>query len=116
MESIRVLLRRPLITHPKRSDEEERVEDATIVRTEYMKYRLSLRGYALTTVEQIMRYSSERYMDTVTGRVVAIGRHEKFFVMIPYELKGRTLTPVTIHAISRQQINSRIKSGRFKNE
>ena len=50
------------------------------------------------------------------SRVVAIGRHEKLFVMIPYELKGRTLTPVTIHATSRQQINSRIKSGRFKNE
>jgi hypothetical protein len=92
------------------------MEKATIVWTEYMKYRISLRGYALTTVEQILRYSSERYVDTVTGRLVAIGRHEKLFVMIPYELKGRTLTPVTIHAISRQQINFRIKSGRFKNE
>jgi len=57
------------------------MEEATIVWTEYMKYRLSLRGYALTMVEQILRYSSERYVDTVTGRVVAIGRHEKLFVM-----------------------------------
>ena len=92
------------------------MEKATIVWTEYMKYRISLRGYALTTVKQILRYSYERYVDTVTGRLVAIGRHDKLFVMIPYELKGRTLTPVTIHTISRQQINSRIKSGRFKNE
>ena len=92
------------------------MEETTIVWTEYMKYRLSLRGYALTTVEQILRYSSERYVDTVTGRVVAIGRHEKLLVMIPYEQKGRSLKPVTIHATSRQQINSRIKSGRFKNE
>ncbi len=92
------------------------MEEATIVWTEYMKYRLSLRGYDPTTVEQILRYSSERYIDTVTGRVFAIGRHEKLLVMIPFELKGRTLTPVTIHATSRQQINSRIKSGRFKNE
>ena len=92
------------------------MEEATIVCTEYMKYRLSLRGYDLATVEQILRYSSERYVDTVTGRVVVIGRHEKLLVMIPYELKGRILTPVTIHAIGRQQINSRIKSGRFKNE
>ena len=61
-------------------------------------------------------YSSERYVDTVTGRVLAIGRHEKLLVMIPYERKGRSLKPVTIHATSRQQINSRIKSGRFKNE
>jgi len=92
------------------------VEEATIVWTEYMRYRLRLRGYDLATVEQILRYSSERYEDTLTGRVVVIGRHEKLTVMIPYELKGRKLTPVTIHATSRQQINSRIKSGRFKNE
>ena len=92
------------------------MEEATIVWTEYMKYRLSLRGYDFATVEQILRYSSERYVGTVTGRVVAIGRHEKLFVMIPYEQKGRSLKPVTIHATSRQQINSRIKSGRFKNE
>ncbi|MEA2040695.1 MAG: hypothetical protein U9N82_12860 [Thermodesulfobacteriota bacterium] len=92
------------------------MEEATIVCTEYMKYRLCLRGYDLATVEQILRYSSERYVDTVTGRVVAIGRHEKLLVMIPYELKERILMPITIHATSRQQINSRIKSGRFKNE
>ena len=92
------------------------MEEATIVWSEYMNYRLSLRRYDLETVEQILRFSSERYVDTVTGRVIAIGRHEKLLVMIPYELKGHTLTPVTIHATSRQQINSRIKSGRFKNE
>ena len=92
------------------------MDETTIVWSEYMKYRLNLRGYDIATVEQILRYSSERYVDTVTGRVVAIGRHEKLLVMIPYELKGRTLTPVTIHATSRQQINSRIKSWRFKNE
>jgi hypothetical protein len=36
------------------------MEEATIVCTEYMKYRLGLRGYNLATVEQILRYSSER--------------------------------------------------------
>ena len=41
-------------------------------------------GYDLATVEQILRYSSERYVDTVTGRVIAIGRHEKLIVMIPF--------------------------------
>ena len=44
------------------------MEEATIVWTEYMKYRLSLRGYDLATVEQILRYTSERYVDTVTVR------------------------------------------------
>ena len=92
------------------------MEEARIAWTEYMKYRLSLRGYDLATVEHILRYSSERYVDTVTGRLVAIGRHVKLLVMILYEREGSMLTPVTIHATSRQQINSRLKSGRLKNE
>jgi len=90
--------------------------ETTIVWTDYMKYRLKLRGYDLDTVEHILRYSSERYVDTVTGRLVAIGRHMKLLVMILYEREGGTLTPVTIHATNRQQINSRLKSGRFMNE
>ncbi|MBW2740214.1 MAG: hypothetical protein JRE64_15525 [Deltaproteobacteria bacterium] len=58
----------------------------------------------------------KRYPDNFFNLVVAIDRHEKLLVMIPYEQKGRSLKPVTIHATSRQQINPRIKSGRFKNE
>jgi hypothetical protein len=92
------------------------MEEVTIVWTEYMKYRLKLRCYDLATVGHILRYSSERYVDTVTGRLVAIGRHGKLLVMIPYERKGSMLTPVTIHATNHQQINSRLKSGRLKNE
>jgi len=92
------------------------VEKASIVWTDYMKYRLEMRRYELATVDHILRYSTERYMDTTTGRLVAIGRHDKLLVMIPYERKGSTLTPLTVHATNRQQINSRLKSGRFKNE
>lgn len=92
------------------------MEEAKIVWTEYMRYRLKLRGYDLATVEHILRYSSERYVDTVTGRPVVIGWHGKLLVMIPYEREGGTLTPVTVHATNRLQINSRLKSGRFENE
>jgi len=92
------------------------MQEVDIVWTDYMKYRLSLRGYDLTAVEHILRYSTERYIDSVTGRFITIGRHEKLLVMIPYEQKENTLTPITIHAINRQQINFRIKSGRFKYE
>jgi hypothetical protein len=92
------------------------MEEAKIAWTEYMMYRLRLRGYDFTTVEHILRYSSEHYRDTATGRQVAIGRHENLLVMIPYERDGDEMTPVTIHATSRQQITSRLKSGRLKNE
>ena len=92
------------------------MEDAVIVWTDYMKYRLILRGYDPAKIEQLLRHSSERYFDTVTGRAVVIGRHENLLVMIPYERVGGTLTPVTIHATTRQQIISRLRSGRLKNE
>ena len=92
------------------------MDEVEIFWTEYMKYRLKLRGYDHPTVEHILRHSSERYVDTVTGRLVAIGKHMNRLVMIPYESRGGALMRVTIHATNRQQINSRLKSGRLTNE
>jgi len=67
-------------------------------------------------VERIVRNPTERYVDATTGRLVAVGRHGRVLVMIPYEQKGDELTPVTVHATSRQQVNARLRSGRFGNE
>lgn len=92
------------------------MEEATVVWSEYMQYRLRLRGFDSAAAEHILRYSSERFIDTATGRSVAVGRHEKLLVMIPYEKKGNTILPVTIHTTSRQQINARVRSGRLQNE
>ena len=92
------------------------MDKAIIVWTEYIRYRLTLRGYNILTIEEILRYSPERYIDTVTNRMIVIGKHKKLLVMIPYEVKDDILTPITIHTTSRQQINSRIKSGRLDNE
>jgi len=44
--------------------------------TEYLKYRVRTRGYDLQAVEQIVRYSTERYYDTATLRTVAVGKHD----------------------------------------
>jgi len=92
------------------------MDKAQIIWTDYMRYRISLRGFDLVKVEHILRHSTERYVDSITGRFVAVGRHDQCLVMIPYEHEGNLLTPVTIHVTSRQQINSRVKSGRFRNE
>ena len=56
-----------------------------IIWTDYMKYRARLRRFDLAQIEQIVRYSGERYLDTVTGRLVTIGHIEGVLVMIPYE-------------------------------
>jgi len=45
--------------------------------------------------------------------MIAVGRHDNSMVMVPYEKKEDAITPVTIHATTRQQINFRLKTGRF---
>ncbi|PIU91618.1 MAG: hypothetical protein COW33_05945 [Anaerolineae bacterium CG17_big_fil_post_rev_8_21_14_2_50_57_27] len=81
-----------------------------------MEYRARLRGFDLAKIEQIVRYSGERYVDTVTGRLIAVGRIDDLLVMIPCDTERGSITPVTIHATTRQQINFRLKTRRFINE
>ena len=78
-----------------------------------MRYKMELRDFDLQKVEGILRYSDERYFDTITHRLIVVGRHEKRLVLISYEEKNERIKPVTIHATTRQQINFRIKTGRF---
>ena len=87
-----------------------------IVWTEYLNYRAELRGLDLNELERIIRYSSERYFDTETSRNVAVGHHAVQLVVIPYEVAGEIITPVTVHAVSRQQIRFRVRTGRFTYE
>ena len=87
-----------------------------ILWTDYLKYGAGLRGVDLLVLEEVLRFSEERNFDTVTGRQAVIGRHRGLLCMIPYEQVGDDLVPVTVHATARQQINLRLKSGRFQNE
>lgn len=87
-----------------------------IVWTEYLQYRVKLRGFDLDKLESIVKYSTERYNDTETGRSVVVGRHDSQLVIIPYEVDKDIITPVTIHATTRQQISFRLKTGRFIHE
>ena len=88
----------------------------SIVWTEYLQYRAALRGYDLAKLERVIRHSNERYFDTETGRTIVVGRHARQLVMIPYEVDGDVITPVTVHAITRQQIRFRLRTGRFTHE
>jgi hypothetical protein len=81
-----------------------------------MKYKAKLRGFDLANIENIVRFSPERYSDATTGRRVAVGRHYNKLVMIPYEADENSITPVTIHVTTRQQIDFRIRTGRFIHE
>jgi hypothetical protein len=75
-----------------------------------------LRGFDPAKLESIIRYATERYHDTVTGRTIIVGKHDDMWVLIPFEMQGDVVTPVTVHATSRQQVNFRLRTGRFVNE
>lgn len=94
----------------------ETPEKFSIVWTDYMRYRAGLRGFELTKIENILRYSKERYFDTATLRSIAVGSHDERLALVPYEKKGNEIIPITVHATTRQQINFRLKAGRFKHE
>jgi hypothetical protein len=90
---------------------------AKFIWSDYIKFRVQLRGFDISKIEEILRFSEERYFDMATHRMVVIGKHDKHLVMIPYDVtedeNGELITPVTIHATSRQQIKFRLNSGRF---
>ncbi len=81
--------------------------------TDYMKYKARLRGFDLARIEEIVKHSVERYFDTETERRVVIGHHDRILVVVPYETNRDLITPVTIHATTRQQIRFRIQTGRY---
>ena len=86
-----------------------------IIWTDYLKFRVKLRGFTLESIEDIIRYSNERYFDTSTDRWIVVGKDSNILVIIPHEIDDEgSITPITIHATTQQQINYRIKSGRFK--
>lgn len=87
-----------------------------IIWTEYFTYKANLRSFDLSTVENLVITSTERYFGTVTRRSVVVGRHDSRLVIIPYDRDADEITPVTIHVTTRQQINLRIKAGRFIHE
>jgi hypothetical protein len=84
-----------------------------IIWTEYLQYRAELRGFNLEEIERILQNSPERYYDTETQRTIVVGKHEGCLVIIPYEQDRDSITPITIHAITRQQVQFRLKNGRF---
>ncbi|MDY6968037.1 MAG: hypothetical protein SVR08_05215 [Spirochaetota bacterium] len=89
------------------------IEKYSIVWNDYLIYRADLRGYDLSKIEEIIKFSPERYFDVSTHRMIAVGKHDNRLMMIPYELSKKSIIPGTIHATARQQINFRLKSGRF---
>ena len=84
-----------------------------IVWIDYLAFRAQQRGFDLAELERIIRYATERYFDTQTLRRIVIGRCENILVLIAYDEDDDAITPVTAHAVTRQQITTRVQTGRF---
>ena len=89
------------------------IDLSTYIWTEYLQHRAHSRGFDLAIIEHILRFSRERYFDIVTQRMVVAGLHGHRLVMVPYDQENDRVTPVTIHATTRQQIKFRLRTGRF---
>jgi uncharacterized DUF497 family protein len=85
-----------------------------VIWTEYLQHRARLRGFDPAAIEEIVLFADERYFDSATQRMVAVGRDGQQLVVIPYEQEGEAMTPVTVHATTRQQVNFRVRTGRFR--
>ena len=85
-----------------------------IIWSDYLRYRAQLRGFDLNKIEEILRYSDERYYDTETGRLIAVGKQGQQLIIIPYEQDNEIVTPITVHVTTRQQMRFRLKNGRFE--
>ena len=55
-------------------------------------------------------------IDVESGRSVVIGRHRDELVMLPFDRENDTITPVTVHVTTRQQVNFRLKMEGLVNE
>lgn len=85
-----------------------------IIWSDYLQYRAKLRGFKLSKIEEILKYSGERYYDTQTGRLIAVGKHDNNrLVIIPYEYNNNVIVPITIHGTTRQQIRFRLTTRRY---
>ena len=62
-------------------------KDISINWTSHFKYKLELRVFDQLKVENILRYSDERYFDIVSQNNIVIGKHDRRLVLIPMNLK-----------------------------
>jgi hypothetical protein len=89
----------------------------TIHYTEYILDRMAFRHVPQQVVEGILLTAIERYFDNETGRFIAVqrvryqGRYKR--LAVAYEEDGDEITAVTVHTITKRQIQARMKRQRW---
>lgn len=85
--------------------------------TEYMRDRMEFRHIPQQVVERILFTAIERYFDIETSRFVAVqrvryqGSYKR--LAVAYEEKGEEITAVTVHTVTKRQVQARIQRQRW---
>jgi polyhydroxyalkanoate synthesis regulator protein len=86
--------------------------------TGYFMERLKFRKISENVPIEVLKYAEHRFYDRETGRFVAVKnvkitkrRSQKF--MVAYEEHADYLLAITIHTITTQQLNERVKVERW---
>jgi len=93
----------------------------TIHYTEYMRDRMEFRHIPQQVVEGILLTAIERYFDIETGRFMAVqrvryqGSYKGSYkrLVVAYEEKGEEMTAVTVHTVTKRQVQARIQRQRW---
>ena len=93
-------------------------KDMKVEYSKHIEARLRLREIAHELPKQIFEETSERYLDTATGHLVAV-MHMPLYdrtreVMVAYVIDEDCATLLTIHPLKDGQKASRIRSGRWR--
>jgi hypothetical protein len=78
---------------------------------------MEFRHVPLQVVEKVLLTAIERYFDNETGRFMAVqriryqGSYKRLAVV--YEEKGDEITAVTVHTVTKRQIQARIQRQRW---
>ncbi len=89
----------------------------TIRYTEYMRDRMEFRHVSQEVVESVLLTAIEHYFDIGTGRFMAVqrvryqGRYQR--LVVAYEEQENEITAVTVHTVTKRQVQARIQRQRW---
>ena len=84
---------------------------------DYFLDRLRFRKIPKAVVERILHEATEQYFDAETGRFIVVkevkyGRRSKR-LMVAYVEQENEIIPITVHPVTKRQVQSRIKRLRW---
>jgi hypothetical protein len=82
-----------------------------------MRDRMEFRRVPQQVVESVLLTATERYFDIETSRFMAVqrvrsqGRYQRF--VVAYEEQENEITAVTVHTVTKRQVQARIQRQRW---